>query len=122
MASRFGVSLRSDPRKPMRSARVVSSVIRMMLGYFAGFLRGAVFEDWAATGRTAAKTSSRKEEPNRRTAIGIESKVYHGQRGLPGVPPNGIGHGTRGTQRGSRSSILPHPGSSRQIRGRLLLS
>src|SRR5439155_1206922 len=30
-----GVSLRVDPRKPMRSARVVSSVIRRMLGFAA---------------------------------------------------------------------------------------
>src|SRR5664279_2389752 len=33
-ASRFGVSPRGEPRNPMRSARVVSSVIRMMLGSF----------------------------------------------------------------------------------------
>src|SRR5882757_9938012 len=31
--SRFGVRPRLDPRKPIRSARVVSSVIRMMLGW-----------------------------------------------------------------------------------------
>ena len=30
--SRFGVSPRFEPRKPMRSARVVSRVIRMMFG------------------------------------------------------------------------------------------
>src|ERR1700677_811940 len=31
-SSRFGVSPRFDPRNPMRSARVVSSVINKMLG------------------------------------------------------------------------------------------
>src|ERR1022692_628960 len=40
-ASRFGVSPRVEPRKPMRSARVVSSVIRMMLGGF-GWEDGAL--------------------------------------------------------------------------------
>ena len=34
-ASKLGVSLRSEPRKPMRSARVVSSVIRIMFGFLA---------------------------------------------------------------------------------------
>src|ERR1700690_677464 len=33
-ASRFGVNPRVDPRNPIRSARVVSRVIRMMLGDF----------------------------------------------------------------------------------------
>src|ERR1039457_1573740 len=35
--SRLGVSPRFEPINPMRSARVVSSVIRMILGYAAAF-------------------------------------------------------------------------------------
>src|SRR5205085_3428324 len=55
-ASRLGVKPRFDPKKPMRSARVVSIVIRMIFEGFATFAgcRIAGF-DWAVLRDCASK-------------------------------------------------------------------
>src|SRR5450755_2673681 len=68
----------------MRSARVVSSVIRMTLGCCEGLGRGGAFGDeafgrWAPAGPRASKRNSSKDDAERRTAIEIKKGVYHRQ-------------------------------------------
>src|SRR5215469_7801069 len=60
-ASRWGVSPRSEPRKPMRSARVVSRVIRMTLGLAAlGLGAVPVWANRQAVRRKMAQRGSRE--------------------------------------------------------------
>src|SRR5690242_19601473 len=63
-ASRFGVSARSEPRKSMRSARVVSRVMRMMLG-----CRDGAFELFCGGLAAIAEPKQTRTENQRKNRI-----------------------------------------------------
>src|SRR5713101_8753634 len=71
-ASRFGVSPRSEPRNPMRSARIVSSVIRMTLGSRGAGGRGA------AAPAIALATEQRTHSKPRVRNIGYKKSIIGG--------------------------------------------
>jgi hypothetical protein len=81
-ASRWGVRPRSDPRNPMRSARVVSTVIRMMLGRRALGLGGAVAKVALARRRMQVNT--------RESRIKSESLAWLASEGLGGIESRGL--------------------------------
>jgi len=64
--SRFGVSFRVEPRNPIRSARVVSSVIKIMFGDFGG-------EEAAGDSASAPVTSAATNSSQRITTMAILS-------------------------------------------------
>ena len=66
----------------MRSARVVSSVIRMTLGYCDTLRRGKAFGRWAGALVIASKRNGRKDKTRRRTAIEMKKGVYHTETAL----------------------------------------
>src|SRR3954464_5711360 len=66
-ASRLGVSPRVEPRKPMRSARVVSSVMRTMLGGGA-----------ASAGADASRSAPKRKRADRRRAVGKAGSMKKG--------------------------------------------
>src|SRR5581483_5998152 len=75
-SSRLGVRPFFEPRNPMRSARVVSSVIRMMLGRWEAATGGCLLAGVAAT---AEESRKRTGTTSRRDRIGNKKGVYHRQ-------------------------------------------
>src|SRR5581483_732595 len=71
--SRFGVRPFLEPRKPMRSARVVSSVIRMILGR----VEAAAARLLAGVVATAEQSRKRTGTTGRRNRIEKKKGVYH---------------------------------------------
>src|SRR3954467_11259 len=88
MTSRFGVKLLVDPRNPILSARVVSSVISRMLGsrFFAGAFAGTVRDAPFRAGVCCAgheldvlSRKSSRERVKRRTAMGLKRESTIGR-------------------------------------------
>src|SRR5437868_3388387 len=77
--SRFGVSLRSEPRKPIRSVRIVSRVIRMTFGRM--LVRGGV--EVAAVRLDASQNthSKRRIKGITRSSLSSPDQLGRGQEG-----------------------------------------